>query len=1399
MKRQTFSVALIIVTTGLLSSLAMAPIRSQPTPQPESPLPTSISWKPEAPAYPARNRQAVEDGEEGLVLWLKAETAGKRLQGQSLPTAMERWIDQSPAKRPFQQPDANSRPQIVKVADQYVVRFDGEDDFFRWQSDADQTTQAMTVFVVGAPHRNAGDFRGFLASNRQGGRDYETGFNVDLGPGPSLKWNQINVEGAGFGGAVDLMEPELEFGQLAIMQITIDPQGEQVSVTIDGKPAGQRPYDPTSISLQEWTVGGRYYTNGPGSQQPRSPFAGDLVEIRAYDRVLPEGQAKTIGDQLAEKYQSLRQELPAQWESSRKGIVLQKVAQPPAIQMMIPGFEVDEIPVQLTNQNNVRYRSDGTLVSLGYNGDIHLLRDTDGDGLEDQETLFWKNNGSLSGPVGMALTPKGYPKGQGVFVPSKGKISLIVDTNGDDRADQEIVVATGWPEIFTTVDAVGICLDDQNNIYFGLGVADFSNAYQVGDSGTAQYDRSGENGTIQKVSADFSKRETVCTGIRFPVSMAFNQHGDLFCTEQEGATWLPNGNPLDELLWIRPERHYGFPPRHPQYNPGVIDEPSVTEFPPQHQSTCGMFFNRSVNGGPVFGDEAWKEDALICGESRGKIWRTTLHKSANGYLAQKQLIACLQMLTLDACVSPRGDLVVCCHSGPPDWGTGPTGAGKLYRIRPRKEESRLPRPVLAWQQSPSEIRVTFDQPIDPLWLQESQGRATLDYGTYVQPGDTFENLVPPYVAVHRQLETPRFRAEVQSLGLTPDRHTLLIQSSPINAPGGIAFTLPWDSQSVGDRTSQPPELLLTETDVRNTGVIASWESQPSHSDPSIWLPHPNLAASQSFTKTSLPHQSWFPELQQSGILTLKTQLDLFHMLRPAVQPGETIDYKWPPEEVTLTFRSSVPFQVKWDQQVIASSNIDDGHVLQHTAEADREEWLPLQIQLEVAGPGLPPEFDVSFHTNEDPRQRVIALERWHLPWIDRSNDRDLVIERTLPAELDGGSWGRGRQVFHSAQAACYKCHQLDHTGGLIGPDLSNLRHRDFVSTQRDVTQPSYSINPDYTGQTLLLTDGRVLTGILRHRDGKLQLGNPEGEWETLDQDQIEQTRPADVSIMPAGLLEKLTPQQRKDLFVYLLASPPSMPLDSPLKAPPVRTREEVAKVLADSQPVDPKPLSIVLVAGPKDHGPGEHDYPAWQRQWAQLLMAASETQVQLAWEFPDDQQMETADVLIFFQKGDWTDQRQQKMDAYFDQGGGAIYLHWAVNGNQRSDDMSRRIGLASRAGSVGYRHGPLDLSLHHTDHPIMRNLGAKLQLYDESYWELTGDPGKIDLLATSVEDGKPRPQIWTYQPGQGRVLVCIPGHYSWTFDDPLFRTLLLRGVAWSARRPVDRFNELVPLGARVSR
>jgi type 1 glutamine amidotransferase len=63
----------------------------------------------------------------------------------------------------------------------------------------------------------------------------------------------------------------------------------------------------------------------------------------------------------------------------------------------------------------------------------------------------------------------------------------------------------------------------------------------------------------------------------------------------------------------------------------------------------------------------------------------------------------------------------------------------------------------------------------------------------------------------------------------------------------------------------------------------------------------------------------------------------------------------------------------------------------------------------------------------------------------------------------------------------------------------------------------------------------------------------------------------------------------------------------------------------------------------------------------------------------------------------------------------------------------------------------------------------------------------------------PVPVFWTHEPaGGGRAFVCVFGHYMWTFDDPLFRLLLLRGMAWAAGEPASRFDPLALDGVTMS-
>src|SRR5437870_11951398 len=96
--------------------------------------------------------------------------------------------------------------------------------------------------------------------------------------------------------------------------------------------------------------------------------------------------------------------------------------------MLVPGFTVRELSVRLPNINNLRFAPVGRLTALGYDGRVWLLRDSDGDALEDTAELFW-DRPTLIVPVGMAWSTA-VP-----YASSHGKVSLLGGSGGDGRAE----------------------------------------------------------------------------------------------------------------------------------------------------------------------------------------------------------------------------------------------------------------------------------------------------------------------------------------------------------------------------------------------------------------------------------------------------------------------------------------------------------------------------------------------------------------------------------------------------------------------------------------------------------------------------------------------------------------------------------------------------------------------------------------------------------------------------------------------------------------------------------------------------------------------------------------------------------------------------------------------------
>lgn len=813
------------------------------------------------------------------------------------------------------------------------------------------------------------------------------------------------------------------------------------------------------------------------------------------------------------------------------------VADPPPVQMLVPGFTVREVPLPLRNLNNLVYAPDGRLFALGYDGNVHQLKDTDGDGLEDTSSLFWDNTGNEIAPsIGAAWGPGG------LYIASRGRVIHLRD-KGDGTSELQ-TVTSGWvpptAAAGSNLDAIGLAVDAQGQIYFSIGCDAWNGAYRVDkQTGLSAYNLYSERGTIIRLSPDWKRRDILATGLRFPVSLAFNAAGDLFGSEQEGATWLPNGNPFDELLHLQVGRHYGFPPRHPLHLPGVIDEPSVFDYGPQHQSTCGLHFNEPTGGGSaIFGPPWWRGDAFMAGESRGKIWRTKLVKTAAGYVAKNDLIACVSFLAIDAVPTPQGDLLVACHTGKPDWGTGPRGMGKLFKISHTHKSA--PQPVLAYAASPTETRVIFDRAIEPSQWRTLARDSRIAMGAFVAAGDRFESLRPGYQVVKDQVKAPRYDVPVLSAGIAPDLLSLSLQTSPRTAATAYAVMLPESTaaarphQPARHETPQHAALdLLTEL----TGVEAEWRDATGRAHWTGWLPHFDLTVARAFTAASEEHRRLFALLKTPGSLRLRGQFDLHLMLRPAIQPGAKIDFEYPAETVTIAFKSAARLDAK-ASSVARLEQRADGDV-RYTVESRAHAWHPLEISLSTGGASAEPALDVSWTTAEDARPRALPLRRVLLPWATPPADAPAAPARRVIPEIAGGDWQRGRAVYWSPQAACSACHVAHGAGGVIGPDLSNLVHRDHASVLRDIVEPSAAINPDRIAYVIELKDGTSVGGIiLEDTADAIVLGDAGGGRRTIPRATIAVMKASALSLMPEGLWQNLNAQQQRDLMTFLLTEPP---------------------------------------------------------------------------------------------------------------------------------------------------------------------------------------------------------------------------------------------------------------------
>ncbi|HMC89838.1 MAG TPA: dehydrogenase, partial [Gemmataceae bacterium] len=132
-----------------------------------------------------------------------------------------------------------------------------------------------------------------------------------------------------------------------------------------------------------------------------------------------------------------------------------------------------------------------------------------------------------------------------------------------------------------------------------------------------------------------------------------------------------------------------------------------------------------------------------------------------------------------------------------------------------------------------------------------------------------------------------------------------------------------------------------------------------------------------------------------------------------------------------------------------------------------------------------------------------------------------------PEFLAKGDPSHGRLMF---KQNCATCHRLFDDGGDIAPELTGAQRANLDYILENVLDPSAVLAKDYQVTVVETSNGRVLTGIVKQENDRALTLQTQNEKVTLSRDDIKSRTKSPVSMMPEGMLDKLTSEEVRDLI-----------------------------------------------------------------------------------------------------------------------------------------------------------------------------------------------------------------------------------------------------------------------------
>lgn len=788
---------------------------------------------------------------------------------------------------------------------------------------------------------------------------------------------------------------------------------------------------------------------------------------------------------------------------------------------------------------------------------IVWLSDTDGDGKADKREVIF-------GETDMTMDIATHPDGS-LYVSTRNEVLRLRDENDDgkpDKIDRKLI----WMDSAGTYPhngLSGIAFDPKGDVYLGMG-ENLGAAYTLnGTDGTSISDQ-GEGGDVWKFTKDGKRLHKVATGFWNAFGVCVDPWGNVFATDND-----PDSSPPCRLHHIVEGGDYGYQFRygrsglHPfiSWNgqrPGTLPMLAGTGEAPCDVICYAPAASPEFRGLP----DAWHRSLLVASWADHRIESYTL-TAGEGTFTTKRRILCqggADFRPVAFAVAPDGSLYVT------DWVKRSYelhGHGRVWRI-----SSKQPRALAKIAEG----------------YRSTQGARLCEdilHGEPPQLGDALAALAAPqpfiYSAMVERLSHEAVLAQ-QILNL------------PLNDPlqrAGILLVMQKGTKIEGmDQNALPAHIdfligrSLSDSDPRVVLVALHWISDEriaSHRwriehmfDDAALTPALYYAALTTLVRleSANPSESDLVARLKKDITNTATTparrklaLDILpdrdrnlkvSDLDPIIKAATDADRLWlvhvlgllqdPARQAPLgriAFDNQQPPAVRAAALLHLEIKTDEKTRVMALASGTEPALRKAALQA-LTGLQLSPDDVTVLNRLVDPEEKMLVARltgRTHIG-AGRPTDFEKIQDwnaylHNLPGEPD---LENGRRVFASAKlGSCSSCHRMDGIGSPAGPNLTHIRDAtENTYILESLLKPNRNVAPQWETFVVTTTDGQARTGFqLAERGGTHTYADLTGRPFEVKIDDIVKREMLPTSIMPEGLVSKLTDQELRDLVAFL--------------------------------------------------------------------------------------------------------------------------------------------------------------------------------------------------------------------------------------------------------------------------